>query len=496
MLDAVQYFLYNSDCPAFARDILNFHPDPVQHQLLATTASRCILNCSRQWGKSTVTAIKALHHAAFTSDRLVIVVSPSDRQSGEFIRKVSDLSEKAGFKPRGDGKNSLSLLYPNKSRIIGLPCNEETIRGFSGVTLLLIDEASRVPDSLYRTVRPMLAASQGALWLISTPAGRSGFFYRIWTSTAGLEKWTRISVPATECPRISSDFLETERIEHGDRLFRQEYLCEFHDSDDQVLSQSLIDRALSESVVSLEVAPPGPIGPVPRFQRVVVYPRSGPEPPPPEKTTQHGLYFGIDFGQVHDHSAIAVIEKTWVEVGPVDHADYERDIEERFAVRYLERMPLGTPYTSVISRLGQIVRNMSHIKYLRIAADATGVGLPLIELIRRLDLGRMLYPVKITGGSAEPHGDSRFYYLGRSHLINGLLLQFENPFFKVASDLELSTVLTAELASLRVKASKVGNDIYTTSSPDQHDDLLVAVALANWDAVRDVWRKPHGRLFW
>jgi hypothetical protein len=125
---------------------------------------------------------------------------------------------------------------------------------------------------------------------------------------------------------------------------------------------------------------------------------------------------------------------------------------------------------------------MHHERNISIAADATGVGSPVVELIRRLELGRRLYPVKITSGNAEPHGDGCFYHVPRSHLITNLILQFENPFFKVASDLELADALLKELASLRVKVSKAGNDIYTTWSPDQHDDLLFAVALASWQA--------------
>jgi len=488
-----KHYLHKLNVPAFARDVLNFHPDPVQHKLLATTASRCILNCSRQWGKSTVTAIKALHHAIFRNDSFTIVVSPSDRQSAEFIRKISGLASKAGFKLRGDGKNPLSLVFPNKSRIVGLPCNEDTIRGFSGVTLLLIDEASRVPDSLYRTVRPMLASSGGALWLLSTPAGRSGFFYNTWKASNSLENWVRISVPATECSRITKSFLEAERIEHGELNFRQEYLCEFHDSDDQLLSHQHLEAALCKDIEPLhQIIPKKPIK---DFQHVVVYSSVGEEPVPPEFTKQHKLYVGIDFGQVQDHTAIVILEKSWVLVGPVSHWNLGRAREERFAVRHLERLPLGTPYIHVVARIGNIVRSLAP-EEMWIAADANGVGAPVIEMVRDLHLDPRLFPVKVVPGDGEQRPVGSAYPVPRGRLITQLLLQFENPQFKIASNLELAPVLLDELASLRLKVTAAGNEIYVTSRDRQHDDLLFALALANWAAEFDKWRDPHGRLCW
>ena len=88
------------------------------------------------------------------------------------------------------------------SRVISLPCNPDTIRGYSGVNLLVIDEAALVPDDLYHTVRPMLAVSRGRLALLSTPCGQRGFFYDAWAR--GGSDWTRIKVPAQQVPRISA----------------------------------------------------------------------------------------------------------------------------------------------------------------------------------------------------------------------------------------------------------------------------------------------------
>jgi hypothetical protein len=92
------------------------------------------------------------------------------------------------------------------------------------VSLLIIDEAARVPDALYRSIRPMLAVSQGRIVALSTPFGKRGWFYEEWQGTA---PWERYRVPANEVPRISKEFLEQERAALGDLWFRQEYCCDF-----------------------------------------------------------------------------------------------------------------------------------------------------------------------------------------------------------------------------------------------------------------------------
>jgi hypothetical protein len=73
--------------------------------------------------------------------------------------------------PQGERKVSLEL--DNESRIITLPGAEKTIRGFSGVSLFLVDEASRVADELYYAARPMLAVSGGALMMLTVPLQRA-----------------------------------------------------------------------------------------------------------------------------------------------------------------------------------------------------------------------------------------------------------------------------------------------------------------------------------
>jgi hypothetical protein len=239
------------DAVAFARERLKFFGDELQEAVLASTAKRGILNCSRQWGKSTVVAIKAVHRAYTVPGCLVIVASPSERQSGEFIWKAAEFLAKLGIRRRGDGFNEMSLLLPNGSRIIGLPCSEATVRGFSGVSLMLIDEAALVNDAMYQALRPMLATSNGDLWLMSMPRAKRGFFYQTWVH--GGERWFRLEAPATKCARIPAEFLEEEMEEMGEEMFRREYMCEFSASGLEVFGAELLAQAVDGEVKQLRL---------------------------------------------------------------------------------------------------------------------------------------------------------------------------------------------------------------------------------------------------
>jgi len=235
----------------FAKEAIKFNPDPWQEQALRWSGKRLLLNCSRQAGKSTTAAILALHRALFYPKSLILLVSPSLRQSSELFRKVQDLLKALPpeQQPELVEDNKLSLTMQNKSRIVSLPGSEGTIRGFSGASLIIEDEAARVPDDLYFAVRPMLAVSGGRFILMSTPFGKRGHFFKEWTE--GGDTWERIKITAYDCPRISHEFLEEERRTMGDWWFRQEYLCEFVETEDSVFTYDQVVTALNDDIEPL-----------------------------------------------------------------------------------------------------------------------------------------------------------------------------------------------------------------------------------------------------
>jgi hypothetical protein len=145
-------------------------------------------------------------------------------------------------------ESALRLELANHSRVVALPGAESRVRGFSGVALLIVDEASRVDDGLYYSVRPMLAVSGGRLVALSTPFGKRGFFHQEWTEGQG---WYKAEVAAAQCPRISRTFLDEERRALGSWWYRQEYECQFLDTLDQIFSYETVMGALSGDVQPL-----------------------------------------------------------------------------------------------------------------------------------------------------------------------------------------------------------------------------------------------------
>jgi hypothetical protein len=170
--------------------------DPWQAEVLRTEKTQILLLCSRQVGKTLVAAALALRTALLEAPALVLVLTPSERQSSEFMRRIKALHDALRQPMKAAGRvqsvyekqvaeagqddvyfrlpaktrdSSLQLHLDNGSRIIGLPASEGKVRVYSSVALLLIDEASRVDNALYRAMRPMLAVSRGRLLALSTP---------------------------------------------------------------------------------------------------------------------------------------------------------------------------------------------------------------------------------------------------------------------------------------------------------------------------------------
>jgi phage terminase large subunit-like protein len=225
-------------------------PDQWQADLLRSDARQMILLCSRQSGKSTVSSILAIHEAIYCPNSLILLLSPSLRQSQELFRKLQSVYNELDSPslPQTTEESALRMELSNGSRIVALPGKEATIRGFSGVNLLVIDEASRVPDELYQSVRPMLAVSGGRIVLLSTPFGKRGFFHSEWTDGDG---WRKVKITADQCPRIDRDWLERERKMIGDWWYLQEYFCEFVETNDQVFSYDDIQAALDSDIKPL-----------------------------------------------------------------------------------------------------------------------------------------------------------------------------------------------------------------------------------------------------
>jgi hypothetical protein len=237
--------------PVLLAQDVGLTPDSWQAELLTARPRRALLLCCRQAGKTVVSVLLAMWVALYEAPALVLILSPSLRQSSEVFRVLMGFYAKLKGAPALTQESVLRCELANGSRIISLPGTERTVRGYSKADLVIIDEAARVPDELFAAVRPMMAVSAGGgrLIMLSTPAGKRGMFFESWIN--GGDVWHRTRVPASECPRISQEFLDEELKQLGAQRFSEEYQLAFLEADEAVFPTTLIDAAFTSEVTPL-----------------------------------------------------------------------------------------------------------------------------------------------------------------------------------------------------------------------------------------------------
>src|SRR5215469_11862783 len=233
---------YALDAALWATDALGISLHPWQADVLCAHGAQLLL-CTRQGGKSRTVSLRALHELLFREDAMIVAASPTEDQSKELFRRLTGFYDRVSNAPRAVTRNTTELELETGARCCAVPGSERTIRSKSAVTLLIIDEAARIEDSLISAVTPMLATTDGDLIALTSAFGRRGWFYEQWTKGEG---YTRTKKTAYDIPRISSAFLEKERLRLGDLMFRQEYLCEFIDPGSAAFSSELIEACLAD----------------------------------------------------------------------------------------------------------------------------------------------------------------------------------------------------------------------------------------------------------
>jgi len=205
-----------------------------------------------------------------------------------------------------------------------------------------------------------------------------------------------------------------------------------------------------------------------------------------EKTMGH-YFIGLDLGQSQDFTAVAILERAEVK-GEWDAALFTHRKMTSLRLRYLERIPLGTPYPDVVER----VREVAGLRDLRgnchLMVDATGVGRPVVDLLRRAGLGCQIMAATITSGNAETSSKG-YYHVPKRDLIVGLQVLLQRGALQVAAGMMLGPALVEEMATMQVRQTAAGNVQYGAWREGEHDDLVFAVALAYWGAKK-VYPRP------
>lgn len=194
------------------------------------------------------------------------------------------------------------------------------------------------------------------------------------------------------------------------------------------------------------------------------------------------FFAALDLGQVCDFSTLAVIERVEL-VGDWDPVIFAWKKCITLRLRYLERMPLGTPYPDVVERVKNVMRQLASEGVCDLAVDGTGVGRPVVDLLRRSGLRCSLWPAIITGGSAESQSNG-YYHIPKKDLITGLQIALQQGTLQIAGGMKFGPALVTEMAEMRVKITSPGHEQFGAWREGSHDDLVFAVALACWSARR------------
>lgn len=199
-------------------------------------------------------------------------------------------------------------------------------------------------------------------------------------------------------------------------------------------------------------------------------------------------FLGVDLGQKTDPTAIAILERSVVSAG-FDRVNWCPIDQERFHLRHLEVIKLGTTYSAVVARLGELVGPLSRNARVTIVADATGVGAPIIEFIRDTRLPATLVPVTITCGERES-SDGFNWHVPKRDLLESLQLMFEQGELKIAASLPENREFLEQLSSMQVRVTNSQRETFSPVRTTAHDDLVLAASLAAWRAKqkpRSIW---------
>ncbi len=220
-------------------------PEPWQVDFLEQRRPRVLLNCCRGAGKSTTTAVAGLHEALFRPPALVLIISPSERQSKLTLRTAKKLFGKLGGVVAPEAESATKLEFA-ESRIESLPgASEKTIRGFQDVTLLILDEMARLDDAIINAATPMLA-EHGRIVGLSTPAGMRGEFFKLFTG--GDPRWHRVRITGEQSARVSKRKLDEEQARMLPNVFASEYCCSFEDSASVLFATEMVEAAVTDEV--------------------------------------------------------------------------------------------------------------------------------------------------------------------------------------------------------------------------------------------------------
>lgn len=275
--------------------MLDWYPHYYQEQVLRDNTRWIILCWGRQLGKSDVVAVKALHYACTHADSVILIISPTLRQSKIIYRKMRNFITRSPILKHEYTKIiQESAELKNGAMIANVPVGEEgdAIRGFT-VSLLIVDEAARVPESVFTAAEPSLASSHGDMILISTPKGKVGYFWECWNDPTYSKYHVSYEVGLQVRRRDGKLQLDPVIVERArNKLtpweFLTEYGAEFIEEMGVFFPAPLVDSSISDRPCT--------------YSPALAHTKLQPEP-------NNYYVAGIDFAKHVDATALSILER-------------------------------------------------------------------------------------------------------------------------------------------------------------------------------------------
>jgi len=415
----------------FARRLLDFKPIRYQAALLKDPAKRIVARFSRQAGKTTTIAVRAIWFATVHPRTVTLIVAPSMRQSMIMMDRIQGflMGMPKKIRRRIIAKMQRTVIwFRNGSQIVALPNSPHLLRGYTAHQVICDEAAFFRDDELvfYNVLYPMLATTDGQLIVSSTPWGKNTVFYKM-NNNPEFSKHVVTANDVVKAGLIKRSFIEEMRKQLPAERFRREFLSEFIEDADAYFPQDLIVKCIVSD-------------PLVATQDWNYYPF--------EYNASGQFTIGVDFGKKVDYSVIAVIDK----------------LGEKLRLVHLHQFPLETAYASVIGYVKALSDRYKTVG--KVLCDQTGVGEYIVEDMARANIPgvegvTLTLPVK-------------------QEILGYLKQQMQNDVIQIPYDSDLIAEINVE----RFELMK-GGQMQFSHPEGTHDDRLWALALAVW-ATRGV----------
>ena len=227
----------NAETPAdWAFRALHFQPSKLQSEILNYQGDRLILCCARQWGKSTIVAIKALYEAVHNPGTVTIILSRTKPQASIILQRIRANMAALDLPIKRHQGRDHSIALPNGAAIFAIAHNAETAVGYTANTLI-VDEAAVVADETFAAALPSIARTNGKLWMLSTPNGQTGTFYNIWHDQK-LSHWHRVKATVDDVDDANKEIIDLHMRLYPARA-KQDFYCEFVQPAGRLVSAEL-----------------------------------------------------------------------------------------------------------------------------------------------------------------------------------------------------------------------------------------------------------------